>query len=104
SIWVTHNGLMNHDFTLQATYTCAQGGGAQTLPAIDFKQGVASGAWTQLSGSVTLPPANATAGCKMTTAAIFVTQEGTTCGSGASQVECPDLFIDDAVITMPMTP
>jgi hypothetical protein len=99
---LTHNGLTNHDLTLQGTYTCAQGGGPQMLPAIATASAVVAGTWTQLSGTVTFPPPNAMAGCKMTTAAIYVTQEGNMCGSGAGQVECPDLFIDDASITMPM--
>ena len=102
SLWVMQNGTVAHDLTLQSTYTCAQGGGAQTPPSTMTAPMVAPGAWTQLSGTVTLPPPNAMPGCKMTTAAVYVMQEGTACGSGSGQVECPDLYVDDASITMPM--
>jgi hypothetical protein len=102
--WVMQNGTVAHDLTLQSTYTCLQGGGAQTPPATKTVQGVMPGVWTQVSGTVTMPPANAMPGCKMTAASVYVMQEGTMCGTGASQVECPDLYIDDASITMPTTP
>jgi hypothetical protein len=63
--------------------------------------GVTTGAWTQLMGTVTMPPANAPAGCKVTAASVYVMQEGTMCGTGSGQVECPDLYVDDASITLP---
>jgi hypothetical protein len=100
SLWVMQNGLAAHDLTPMATYTC-QGGTAQSIPAGMTMMGVAPGVWTQLTGTVTVPPPNAPAGCKLTNAAIYVMQEGSTCGAGAGQVECPDLYIDDASITMP---
>jgi hypothetical protein len=51
-------------------------------------------------GALTLPPANATPGCELAQATVFVTQEAGTCGAGAGQVECPDLFVDDVSITL----
>ena len=101
SIWVMQNGTVAHDLTLQSTYTC-QGGTAQMPPATMTTAQVAPGTWTQLTGTVTLPPANAPPGCKLTNAAVYVMQEGTACGSGANQVECPDFYVDDASITMPI--
>jgi hypothetical protein len=99
SFWVQHTGTVAHDLNLQTTYTCA-GGSAVTPPPIKTVAAVATGTWTQLTGTAVLPPANAAAGCKMTAAGVFVTQEGTACGTGASQVECPDLYIDDVSVTI----
>ena len=52
--------------------------------------------WTQLSGTVTFPPANAPVGCRLTSAAVYVQQENGTCGT----LECPDIYIDDVSITL----
>jgi len=104
SFWVMQNGTVAHDLILQSTYTCAQGGGAQTPPATRTVAGVMPGIWTQVSGTVTMPPANAMPGCRMTAPAVYVMQEGSACGSGSGQVECADLYVDDASITMATTP
>jgi hypothetical protein len=99
TFWVEHNGTAPHDLTLQAAYTCI--GSAQVLPPpIHTASAVAGGTWTELSGTLTLPPANATPGCVLAQAAVFVTQEPGTCGTGSGQVECPDLFVDDVSITV----
>jgi hypothetical protein len=56
--------------------------------------------WTQLTGTAVFPPADAAVGCKLSLAAVYVRQDGTACGTGAGQVECPDLYIDDVSITL----
>ncbi|MBW8868890.1 MAG: carbohydrate binding domain-containing protein, partial [Acidobacteria bacterium] len=66
SLWVMQNGTAARDLILQSTYTCLQGGGAQTPPATKMASQVVPGTWTQLTGTVTMPPANATPGCKLT--------------------------------------
>jgi hypothetical protein len=99
SFWVQHTGTVAHDLNLQTTYTCS-GGSAVTPTPIKTLSMVAGGNWIQLTGTAVLPPANATAGCKMTAAAVYVTQEGTACGTGTGQVECPDLYVDDVSITL----
>jgi hypothetical protein len=99
TFWVQHNGTATHDLNLQAAYTCI--GSTQVLPPpIATATAVAGSTWTQLGGTLTLPPANATPGCGLAQATVFVTQEAGTCGTGAGQVECPDLFVDDVSITL----
>jgi len=99
TFWVQHTGTVAHDLNLQATYTCA-GQSAVTPPPFKTVPSVASGTWTEMTGSAVLPPANAAPGCKMVAAAVYVTQEGTACGAGSMQVECPDLYVDDVSITV----
>jgi hypothetical protein len=97
--WVMHTGSLPHDLTLQPTYTC-QGGSAQ-FPAGGAPAAQATnGTWSQLSASVTFPPANAPAGCKLASAGLYVQQEGGTCGTGTGQIECPDIYVDDVSITL----
>jgi hypothetical protein len=99
SFWVQHGGAQTHDLILQPTYTCV--GGALTMPPpIKTLAAVPGHMWMQLSGTAVFPPANAPAGCKLSSAAVYVQHEGTACGTGTGQVECPDLFIDDASITV----
>jgi hypothetical protein len=99
SFWVQHGGAATHDLVLQPAYTCL--GSTQVLPPpIAKASAVAGSTWTELSGTVTLPPASATPGCQLAQATVFVTQESGTCGTGGGQVECPDLFVDDVSITL----
>jgi hypothetical protein len=99
SVWVEHKGTNPHDLVLQPVYSCI-GGGQVTPPAIATASSVAGSTWTHLAGTVTFPPANAPATCKVGQASVFVQQENGTCGSGSGQVECPDMFLDDASITL----
>jgi hypothetical protein len=97
---VHHTGATAHDLVLQSNYTCLQG--PLTLgPIIATVPAVAPGAttWTQLTGTVTLPPAGAPPNCRLTEAAIYVQQEAGTC-TGAGQIECPDIYVDDVSITL----
>lgn len=99
TFWVQHNGTATHALTLQPAYTCL--GSAQVLPPpIATATAVAGATWTELTGTVTLPPADATPGCNLSQASVYVAQEPGTCGTGAGQVECPDLFVDDVSITL----
>jgi len=94
-----HNGLQPHNLVLQPVYTCL--GGTQQFPApIATATNVGGNGWNVLSGTVTFPPANAPSGCKLTSAGVYMQQEGGTCGTGAGQIECPDLFVDDVSITL----
>jgi len=61
---------------------------------------VAGGAWNQLSATVTFPPADAPAGCQLTSASLYLQQESGTCGIATGQVECPDIYVDDVSITL----
>ena len=80
---------------LQPSYTCL--GGAQVFPPpIATEVAVPANTWTVLSGTVVLPPADATVGCKLVDADVHVEQEVGTCGT----IECPDLYLDDAAITI----
>ena len=98
SAWVQHAGTTARTLMLQPTYTCI--GGAQvTPPPIAMTTDVQGNTWTQLSGTVVFPPANATAGCKLSLAGVHVQHDGNTCGTVAPQVECPDLFVDDVSVT-----
>jgi hypothetical protein len=99
SMWVEHDGASAHDLVLLPVYSCI-GGGLITPPPIVTASSVAGGTWTHLSGTVTFPPANAPATCKLAQASVYVQQESGTCGSGSGQVECPNLFLDDASITL----
>jgi len=92
-----HDGAMNHDLILQPTYTC-QGGSAQFPASVAIASQAGGNSWNTLSGTYTMPPANAAAGCKMTSAAFYVQQEF---GNGScSGVECPNIYVDDVSITL----
>ena len=93
-----HTGTSPHGLVLQASYTCL--GGSPTLAGpIATVAAVATSTWTQLSGTVALPPADAPAGCRLTDASVYLRQAETgTCGGG---IECPDLFVDDVSVVIP---
>jgi len=99
SFYALHTGSLPHSLMLQPVYTC--GTGAQQFPAsVGVASNVAGGTWNQLAATVTFPPANAPAGCQLTAAGLYIQQEGGTCGTGTGQVECPDIYVDDASITL----
>jgi hypothetical protein len=99
SFWVLHNGSLPHSLMLEPSYTCQ--GGAQQFPnSVGTVGNVAGGTWTELTATVTFPPANAQAGCQLSAAALYVQQEGGTCGTGVGQTECPDIYVDDVVIKL----
>jgi hypothetical protein len=96
---VFHTGSTSHDLSLQGTYTCI-GGTVTTFTSPIVTKTIAPTTWDQLSGIATFPPANAPAGCKMSQASVYIMQEGSACGTGTGQVECPDIFIDDVSVTL----
>jgi hypothetical protein len=96
---VLHTGTVPHNLVLVPTYACL-GGSQVTGSAIATVASAAANAWQPLTGSLTMPPANASAGCKLTQAAVHVQQEMGTCGTGAGMIECPDLHLDDVSITL----
>jgi hypothetical protein len=101
TFYALHSGALPHDLVLQPTYTCAAATPAAVFPPpIAIASQAGGNGWNTLSGTVTFPPAGAAAGCKLISAAIYVQQEGGTCGAGVGQIECPDLFVDDVSITL----
>ncbi|HLK92883.1 MAG TPA: hypothetical protein VKZ18_23525 [Polyangia bacterium] len=58
---------------------------------------VAPSSWTELGGTFVFPPADAPAGCRLSMAAIDVVQAE---AGDCSTLECPDLFVDDASVTL----
>jgi hypothetical protein len=96
-----HMGTSSHSLVLQSAYTCL--GGTTTVPAtpIVTTASLPGGTWTQLSGTVALPPADAPAGCKLTDAVVYMQQAETgTCVTSGGALECPDLYVDDISITL----
>jgi hypothetical protein len=92
---VLHTGTTAHDLVLQPSYTCL--GGSQVLPApIATEPAVVGNTWTTLSGTDVLPPVDADVGCKLIQAEVHVQQEDGDC----TMIECPDLYLDDAAITL----
>jgi hypothetical protein len=97
SITAQHNGSLPHPLMIQPTYTC-KGGSGNYPPAIGYTSSTTGNTWYTLSGTVSFPPANAPAGCKLASAAVYL-QQGDN-GNCGSDIECPDLFIDDVSITL----
>ncbi len=119
TIHATHSGTATHTLRLEAAYTCL--GDPVTTPATYrtktiFQTGgssgtpdPAAGTWVALGGTFAFPPADAPAKCQqMTDAAFWVTQgdgdQATGCGTGAGQIECPDLFVDNVSVTLTNAP
>jgi hypothetical protein len=100
SFWVKHTGTLAHDLMLVPTYNCITPATAVTPPPIAAALAVPPDTWTELAGTGTFPPADAPAGCKLQTAAVYVRTDGTACGTGTGLVECPDLYVDDVSITL----
>jgi hypothetical protein len=99
--WVLHTGTVPHDLSLQGIYTCVGGSPTYFVAPIITGPAIQPATWTMLQGMAAFPPPNEAKGCQLTQAAVFVMTDGTACGTGAGQVECPDLYIDDASITLP---
>jgi len=97
SLWVMQDGTVDHQLGLRPLYGCV--GNATGYYAAPSAPVVAHpGQWTQVTGTFVFPPADAPAGCVLSQASVALGQgEMGTCGSG---LECPDLFVDDASITV----
>ena len=111
TFYVTHSGATAHTLQLWAAYNClgdptGSGNGPRTKVIAQTGAALPAGTWASLSSSaVAFPPSDAPKGCKLTGAAFWVTQaEQGPCGTGTGQVECPDLFLDDATIALTNTP
>jgi hypothetical protein len=119
TIYATHSGAVAHTLRLQAAYICLHD--PVTIPPTYrtktiFQTGGSSGTadpkagtWVALSGTFAFPPANAPADCQqMTDVDFWVTQgdgdSATGCGTGTGQIECPDLFVDDASVMLTNAP
>ena len=80
TLWAAQTGSATHDLVLQTSYTCQ--GGAQQYITISTTSAPAS-TWVAVSGTVTMPPTNAPADCKLTQASVYLQQgDMGTCGSG----------------------
>jgi len=100
TLWAMQTGTApgGHNLQLQAVYTCL-GDSTVYQDQIALDYGVTT-TWAKLYGVYGFPPRHGVPGCKLTSAALWVTQAdgaGMTCGT---QVECPDLFIDDLSILL----
>ena len=107
SLWAMQQGTTQHPLQLQAAYTCLNHSSTYTATVAQTPSpGPAKNTWAQLQGTYAFPPPTSpVSNCQLTGAAFWVTQvESGTCGSGTGQVECPDLFVDDASITLTNTP
>jgi len=108
TFYVMQSGVTSHALQLWAAYSClGDPPNSVRKRAISQTAALPTGTWAALSSpAVAFPPSDApTTGCKMTGAAFWVTQfDQGTCGTGTGQVECPDLFLDDATIALTNTP
>jgi hypothetical protein len=107
SVWAMQQGTTQHPLQLQAAYTCLNHSSTYTATIYQTPSpGPAKNTWVQLQGTYAFPPPSSPISkCQLTSAAFWVTQvESGTCGSGTGQVECPDLFVDDASVTLSNTP
>jgi hypothetical protein len=103
TFYVMQSGVTAHRLQLWAAYSCLNDpAGSVRTRAITQTSALPTGMWATLSSAaVAFPPSDAPKPCKMTGAAFWVTQvDQGMCGSGAGQVECPDLFLDDAIIAI----
>jgi hypothetical protein len=91
----------SHALHLLGVYTCL-GDSAIHSDEIAIQYGTT--VWTPLTGVMAFPPHDAPQGCKLTSASLWVTQAdvgtATACGTGAGQIECPDIFVDDVSIIL----
>jgi hypothetical protein len=93
-----HDGSLPHDLIVTQQYTC-KGASAQYV-SIATASNASGNQFYKLSTTVTYPPANAPAGCLLTTAGIYVQQEQGTCENAGGTTECPNIYIDDVSITL----
>ena len=103
SLYAMQQGTTNHALQLQAAYTCLNHASTYTATIVQTPSpGPAPNSWVQLKGTYAFPPTSSPVPkCQLTGAAFWVTQvESGTCGTGTGQVECPDLFVDDASIKL----
>jgi hypothetical protein len=107
TFYVMQSGVTAHAVQLWAAYSCkGDPSGSVRTKAIAQTAALPTGSWTPLSSNaVAFPPSDAPPGCQMTGTAFWVTQaDQGTCGTGSGQIECPDLFLDDATIALTNTP
>jgi hypothetical protein len=97
SFQVLQSGTMSHVLALQPVYSCIGSSTVYQPTNTMVTATAAANTWVPLGGTFTFPPTDATAGCQLSMAAVWVVQaESGTC----SAIECPDLFVDDAAITL----
>jgi hypothetical protein len=97
SLWVMQSGTTAHQLALLPLYSCI-GSTVVHFGAPSVAVTAPAGQWTQLSAAFVFPPADAPAGCVLSQASVALGQAETgTCGD---TLECPDLFLDDASITL----
>jgi hypothetical protein len=107
TFYVMQAGVTSHAIQLSAAYSCkGDPAGSVRTKVITQTAALPTGSWMPLSsGAVAFPPSDAPKGCQMTGAAFWVNQvDQGICGTGSGQVECPDLFLDDATLALTNTP
>jgi hypothetical protein len=97
SLWARQGGTADHQLALLPLYGCI-GSPVVHFAAPSAAVTASAGQWTQLEGTFVFPPADAPAGCVLSQAGVALGQAET--GDCGSTVECPDLFVDDASITL----
>jgi hypothetical protein len=103
SFWAMQTGTMGHQLQLQPSYTCLPGtGGTATAvnPAPSTPVQADPNTWVQVTQTFVMPPVDAPAGCVLSQASVTLQQAdpGGTCAGG----ECPDLYLDDASLVIPV--
>ncbi len=97
SFWVLQDGTTDHQLGLLPLYSCI--GSSTSYYATPSAPVVAhAGQWTQVTGTFVFPPPDAPAGCVLSQASVALGQGET--GDCGSTLECPDLYVDDASITL----
>jgi hypothetical protein len=98
SFWAMQTGTMDHQLQLQPSYTCVGGTATSATPSTPVT--AAANSWVQVIQTFVMPPLDAPAGCVLQQASVALQQAdaGGTCAGG----ECPDLYIDDTSIVVPL--
>jgi hypothetical protein len=103
SYWAMHTGTRDHDLQLLPSYTCIPPTGMSAVP-VNGTPGpavtAAPNTWVQVTQTFVMPPVDAPVGCILQQASVALQQAdpGGTCAGG----DCPDLFVDDASIVIPL--
>ncbi|HXU64768.1 MAG TPA: carbohydrate binding domain-containing protein [Polyangia bacterium] len=102
SFWAMQNGTQTHQLQLQPSYTCippTNQPAVTVTPPPSTAVTAAPGVWVQVGGRFVFPPIDAAPGCVLQQASVTLQQvEQGAC----STVECPDLFLDDAAVIIPV--
>lgn len=102
SYWVMQTGTKSHPLVIQPSYTCT-GSSSPATPApapiaVTANSGnVDANTWVQITGTVVLPPPSESPTCVLSQASLTL-QQGE--AGACSTIECPSLYLDDAMIKL----